>query len=160
MRTFEVPRSRVVQQYYDACGSVDRHNLLRQGVLSFESTWKTHSWKSRLFSTLFAICHTDAYLAWKYRHLHSTQTILQFSTTIFSQIFSQSVESVPKVHDHSVCRLVRCSTRKRCSAGCSNRAGRPFQTSRVCSCNDRGYCHPDTRRNCWLKHQSKETEES
>lgn len=64
----EVKRPAVVEAYFDNANAIDVHNHLRQGGLELERHWKTHTWWHRNFATIFGMCETDAYLAFRYFH--------------------------------------------------------------------------------------------
>eukprot|EP00731_Ephydatia_muelleri_P009180 Em0004g1518a len=64
----EVKRPAVVEAYFDNANAIDVHNHLRQGGLELERHWKTQTWWHRNFATIFGMCESDAYLAFRYFH--------------------------------------------------------------------------------------------
>lgn len=85
--SFTVPRAKVVADYFDGCGSVDRHNHLRQGVLALETAWGTQKWSSRVISTLFGVFQTDSLLA--YRFLTQSEiSFRDFNRKVYEQILA------------------------------------------------------------------------
>ena len=48
--------------YYKACGSIDRHNRIRQAYLQIEKKHKTVVWHRRVNMSIFGMCVVDAYL--------------------------------------------------------------------------------------------------
>lgn len=58
-------RPQMVEDTFKYLGVIDFHDRLRQGMLNLESSWKTKHWWIRLFTSLFGMCITDAYLAYK-----------------------------------------------------------------------------------------------
>ena len=65
VENFEFDRPSLVQTYSSACGLIDNHNMLRQGILKLEKKWVTQQWWIRVITTVIGICVTDAWLAFK-----------------------------------------------------------------------------------------------
>jgi hypothetical protein len=63
-----VKRPLIVQQLFDAFGAIDHHDQLRQGFLSPEASWLTKIWVNRVFSSIWGMCITDAYLAYRFAY--------------------------------------------------------------------------------------------
>eukprot|EP00951_Prasinocladus_malaysianus_P003499 scaffold24601_cov33-Prasinocladus_malaysianus.AAC.1 len=80
--TFAV-RSATLQQmdihatYRHAFNVVDKNNAKRQGGVSFEDVWKTHSWWVRDFQLLFGISEVNGYLL--FRHFHPEGAGISFT---------------------------------------------------------------------------------
>ena len=53
---------------FDNANAIDVHNHLCQGGLELEHHWKMHTWWHRYFATIFGMCESDAYLAFRYFH--------------------------------------------------------------------------------------------
>lgn len=64
--TLEVPRIKIIEEYFQGAPSIDVHNHLRQSGLALEEVWHTQNWKHRLYASLLGIIETNAYLAFKY----------------------------------------------------------------------------------------------
>ena len=64
----EVKRPAVVEAYFDNANAIDVHNHLHLGGLELERHWKTHTWWHHNFATIFGMCESDAYLAFRYFH--------------------------------------------------------------------------------------------
>ena len=64
----EVKRPAVVEAYFDNANVIDVHNHLRQGGLELERHWKMQTWWHHNFATIFGMCESDAYLAFRYFH--------------------------------------------------------------------------------------------
>jgi hypothetical protein len=61
----QVNRPKVVEQLFNSFSTLDIHDHFRQGSLAMEQGWQTRTWWHRLFSSIFGIICTDAYLAYK-----------------------------------------------------------------------------------------------
>lgn len=62
----EVPRIKIIKEYFQGAPSIDVHNLLRQSGLALEEVWHTQNWKHRLYASLLGIIETNTYLAFQY----------------------------------------------------------------------------------------------
>ncbi|CAG9822188.1 unnamed protein product [Phaedon cochleariae] len=62
----EVPRTQLVQEYFDGAPAIDIHNHIRQSGLALEDVWNTQRWEHRMFSSIFGIIETNAFLSYKY----------------------------------------------------------------------------------------------
>jgi hypothetical protein len=78
----EVPRPKIVEEYFDGAPSIDIHNHIRQSGLALEEVWNTQKWHHRMFASLFGIIETNASLAFKYfrkdttiKHSHFTESL-------------------------------------------------------------------------------------
>ena len=78
-----VPRPETVENYFNNFNSIDFHDHLRQGSLKLEISWQTKIWWHRIFATLFGMCITDAYFAFKLEytqtHYGSIEGLINFS---------------------------------------------------------------------------------
>lgn len=76
----EIPRPKIVEDFYKYFGSVDVHDHLRQGSLCLEEVWRTQIWWHRLFTTMLGVVFTDCYLAYRYieRKYHREPDELSF----------------------------------------------------------------------------------
>jgi hypothetical protein len=79
----EVPRPKIVEEYFDGAPSIDIHNHIRQSGIALEEIWNTQKWHHRMFASLFGIIETDAYLAFKYFRKHTTIKHSQFTKLHF-----------------------------------------------------------------------------
>lgn len=62
----EVPRPKLVEEYFDGAPAIDIHNHIRQSGLALEVAWNTQKWHHRMFASLFGIIEANAYLALRY----------------------------------------------------------------------------------------------
>lgn len=62
----EVPRPKVVEDFFRHFSAIDVHDHYRQGSLAIEDNWKTKSWPIRVFSTIVGMICTNAFLAYRY----------------------------------------------------------------------------------------------
>jgi len=84
-------------------GIIDQHNRRRQGDLAFHKHWPTKNWWHRLFSTLYGIIITDAYLMYKYsvkdfEEEKDIMSILRFCDLLACQLI-HSKKSVNGMND-------------------------------------------------------------
>ncbi|CAK9034007.1 DDE_Tnp_1_7 domain-containing protein [Durusdinium trenchii] len=76
-----IPRDATTAEYHTSCGAVDYHNSFRQGFLALERIRRTKRWQFRVFCTIFGMCVTDAFFA--YRHF-SSSTCKDFQSFLMS----------------------------------------------------------------------------
>jgi hypothetical protein len=97
-QTYEVvtPIPNCAAEYFKAFPIIDIHDHYRQGSLALESSWKTQTWWHRLFSTLFGMIVTDAFLGMRYErsNLHadagvSNMTLKSFISKLILQLTSR-----------------------------------------------------------------------
>jgi len=55
----EVPRPKIVEEYFDGTPSIDIHNHIRQSGLALEQVWNTKRWQNRIFASIFGIIETN-----------------------------------------------------------------------------------------------------
>ncbi len=91
----------MVAVYTKGAGKIDAHNHMRQGELKLEKQWVTHSWWTRIFSTVVGICVVDAWLCWKLIKHDDTLPLSDFvEKLVFELIPKQgSLESDSDVGD-------------------------------------------------------------
>ena len=65
-----VPRPKIIDDYFTHSNTVDKHNHVWQFLLCLEKHWKTEDGYFRIITTIFGICITDAWKAYRY-HLGS-----------------------------------------------------------------------------------------
>eukprot|EP00170_Pyropia_yezoensis_P001688 contig_7251_g1692 len=58
--TLRLPR--VVQEYYECCAMIDRHNRCRQDDLRLEHKLGTHNWSTRVNMSLLSMSEVDAWM--------------------------------------------------------------------------------------------------
>lgn len=73
------PRPVFLNDLYKHFGCIDLHDRYRQGTLKLEIEWRTHTWWYRVFTTVFGMILTDAYLAYKYEFSLYAKNTLNFS---------------------------------------------------------------------------------
>jgi hypothetical protein len=78
----EVPRPKMVEDFYSCFSSIDVHDHIRQGSLGFEREWYTKVWWHRVFATIYGMCIVDSYLAYKYEMESKFLPILPFRSFI------------------------------------------------------------------------------
>jgi hypothetical protein len=64
--THQVPRDSMLASFFDAFPAVDINDHYRQGILAMETNWNTKKYHLRVFSSVFGICLTNSFLAYKY----------------------------------------------------------------------------------------------
>jgi len=78
-----VPRPKIINDYFSHSNAIDRHNHVRQFLLRLEKHWKTEDGYFRIITTIFGICITDAWKAYRFhignRHRHKQMTIDDFA---------------------------------------------------------------------------------
>jgi hypothetical protein len=78
-----VQRLSVLSRYFHFSNTVDVHNQMRQDILDIEYTWVTQNCWFRLYSTLFGMSVTDAYIVYKARlsddHPDKKMSLMQFA---------------------------------------------------------------------------------
>ena len=75
--------------------AVDVNDHLRQGVCNLESYWVTRDWKVRIFTTIFSMCITNAFLAYKFELLPGAKVMpfLDFIDQVaYKLIFNEDLE--------------------------------------------------------------------
>lgn len=163
--TFNVPRCQTVDEYYKSSGSVDRHNLLRQGVLSLEQVWGTQQWTNRVIATLFGIFQTDSYLAFRFEKKCDT-TFREFNQLLFADIQAhyKIAEETTEASSSDACwlnsiRKVSHPRQKPCtSSSCElDGRGRTKKTGNYCfPCSSPeklvSLCDPRSGRTCFADH--------
>ncbi len=56
-----IPRPKVLNQFFGMIGTVDAHNLARQGTLKLEKRWRTRNPYFRIFTSFLGVCITDSW---------------------------------------------------------------------------------------------------
>lgn len=102
----QVPRPRLVQEFYDAFSKVDVHNHLRQAGLHLEETFKTKMWWMRSFMTFVGMIETDAFLAFKHFYcplFHIEADHESFTRKLVHQLleYARIVDTRPRAHHSS-----------------------------------------------------------
>ena len=60
-----IPIPKAAEDYYAACGKIDRHNRSRQDNLQLERKLGTKSWDTRVNFSILGMIVVDSWLAWK-----------------------------------------------------------------------------------------------
>ena len=71
-RIRKVARPQIVSKYFLKSNSIDLHNQSRQCDLRLEKCWISHCGFFRILTTIFGICVTDCWHAYKYHCAHSS----------------------------------------------------------------------------------------
>ena len=58
----EVPRPRIIEDYQNNMGYVDRHNRYRQNILGLAKLWRTKKWQVRVILEIFGMALVDSFL--------------------------------------------------------------------------------------------------
>ena len=173
--TFDVPRCITVEDYFNGCGSVDRHNHLRQGELGLEMSWGTQDWQSRIASTLFGIFQTDSFLAFCFEN-HPIP-FRDFTKLVVNQIFDlyqpppkhpqrSEADTFTSCQLRNLAELEGSPNQKRCrSLGCTrSQTHRSMLTRWYCSVCTTGVqnivslCDSRSGRFCFLNHRDEESQ--
>ena len=59
---FTIPQPKIAEIYYSTCGSIDRHNRLRQDDLCIEKKVETKDWSRRVNLSIFSMIVVDTWL--------------------------------------------------------------------------------------------------
>ena len=60
--SIQIPRPKIIGQYHEHMGWVDRHNRFRQDILGLQNIWKTKRWQTRMQIEILAMGLVDAFL--------------------------------------------------------------------------------------------------
>jgi len=78
-----VPRPKIINDYLLHLNTIDRHNHVHQFLLWLEKHWKTEDGYFQIITTIFGICITNAWKAYRFhignRHHHKQMTIDDFA---------------------------------------------------------------------------------
>lgn len=74
INTYNTPRDSMLESFFDAFPAVDINDHYRQGILALETNWNTKKYHLRVFSTIYGICLTNAFLAYKYEQREDDKT--------------------------------------------------------------------------------------
>lgn len=176
----KIPRPVLVEVYGTHANIVDIHNQFRQGNIEVERRFKTKRWEVRVFSTLFSICITDAYLAHKFWGSRLL-TLQQFKIKLLNSLLdlsnnvntdSHNTVDTPtcqdghKIHTHGKLKDLQCfahlkNKQKRCKVRGFNCQKKAAFYCRVCTPVLSDYMTNETKRdiafsictNCISAHQ-------
>ena len=87
--TTSVRRPLAYERYFAYAHLIDVNNHYRQGLLAIEAAWSTTLWPSRIYSTIFGMWTTDAYLAWCYVRPESQLGIREFVENVVALHFQR-----------------------------------------------------------------------
>ena len=87
--TRPIDRPKILEELFDGFSAIDVHDHFRQGILKIEIHWETNNWRIRVFSTLFGMHCTDAFLAYRHEHLNTSTGVMSF--TRFCSILAHSL---------------------------------------------------------------------
>ena len=89
-----IPRPQCCAEYFKTANKVDRHNQVRQKELRLEKVWVTRCGYFRLFTTVFGITVTDAWLAYKWHmpsdHCHKDLSMEDFTRMTIHDILQDN----------------------------------------------------------------------
>jgi hypothetical protein len=81
-----VPRPDIMGRYFRVCNRVDMHNHARQSLLALEKHWVTMTGYFRIITTIFGICVTDCWKAYRYhlnkQHRHKDMEMKDFASAL------------------------------------------------------------------------------
>jgi hypothetical protein len=73
-------------RYFRVCNRVDMHNHARQSLLALEKHWLTMTGYFRIITTIYGICITDAWKAYRYhlnkKHRHKDMEMKDFASAL------------------------------------------------------------------------------
>ena len=90
-----IQRPDIVSKYFEEGNNVvDIHNQSRQGDLHLEKCWPTTDGFFRLFTTIFGVCVTDSWQAYRFHlennHRHKKNGILEFAKILCRDMLENS----------------------------------------------------------------------
>ena len=109
---YYIPRPEVVETFFNNCNTINVHDHLRQGLLKLDISWQTKTWWHRVFATLFGMCVTDAYCAFRLEYMATHQGSTEGLTDFYDFI---DILSYKLIHNDLV--LNERKKRKRNSIG-------------------------------------------
>ena len=60
--SIQIPRPKIIGEYHEHMGWVDRHNRYRQDIFGLQNIWKTKRWQTRMQIEILAMGLVDAFL--------------------------------------------------------------------------------------------------
>lgn len=166
----EVPRPKLVQQYFDGAAAIDIHNHIRQDGLALEKAWGTQKWEHRIYASVLGIVETNAYLVFNnfFRAEHDQVSHRWFTTNLVLSLTKNDADNLqenePPQHEnighsgeHILEALSKSDNRKRVQRKCivcSRVHKKQQKASYFCkTCGPRCVlCSPMTGRNCFTYH--------
>ena len=98
-RVRKVFRPEIVAKYFTKSNSIDVHNQSRQFDLRLEKCWLTHCGFFRIITTIFGICVTDCWNAYRYhidhRNPHKDRGICKFAAIVAKDCLNNSFSKDP-----------------------------------------------------------------
>jgi hypothetical protein len=92
-----VPRPDVMGRYFRVCNRVDMHNHARQSLLALEKHWVTMTGYFRIITSMFGICITDAWKAYRYhlnrQHRHKDMEMKDFASALAHDMLYNAFDS-------------------------------------------------------------------
>lgn len=90
-----VKRPKMIEDMFSVFSIIDVHDHLRQGSLAFHSSWHTHSWWVRLFSSVYGIIIVNSYYMYlhymtKNNPLDTPNTFIQYSDILATQMINNN----------------------------------------------------------------------
>ena len=92
-----VPRTKLVEEMFNAFSKVDIHDHYRQGSLGLCRTWPTKRWYIRLFASVFGICVVDAFFAFRYENEERDMDFTTFWGKLALQLIDNDFLSTTRV---------------------------------------------------------------
>ena len=89
----EIPRPKMIEEYFSCFSNIDVHDHYRQGSLAIERSWVTQKWYHRIFSTILGICVTDAFYAYRLYSKTLVQSALDDYTTFIGKLAKQLIQN-------------------------------------------------------------------
>lgn len=91
----EVPRPKLVEDYFSGAPAIDVHNHIRQDGLAIESVWQTQQWHHRMFACIFGIMETNAFLSFNWQRPNNEKiSHSKFTEALALQLINNTL-SVP-----------------------------------------------------------------
>jgi hypothetical protein len=85
---YQIDCPRVLQLYFKSTNAIDVHNHPRQGILRMEDAFGSRDWTMALYSTLFGMIVTDAFLAFGMLRRNSAPSVKEFALVLAAQMMS------------------------------------------------------------------------
>lgn len=170
---YQVPRIKLVEEYFSGAPAIDVHNHIRQSGLALELVWNTQNWKHRIYASLLGIIETNAYLAYKYfKNVHNNVSHSTFTEKVAHQLILYKENETRDARengvgvgetvsgestDHKLVALSSISEKTRVQRKCviCSRVHKKQQKASY-FCGSCGYkavlCSPTTGRDCFAYH--------
>ncbi len=88
-----IPIPKAAEEYYDACGMIDRHNRSRQDNLQLERKLGTKEWHRRVNFTILGMIVVDTWLVWKGIHGEAAETEKDFYRAMAEELIDNDYDA-------------------------------------------------------------------